>query len=41
LEASTFNDRLSERMITYKDILEMSGMEESAKQFWLELAGTI
>lgn len=41
LEVSTFNDRLSERMITYKDILEVSGMEESAKQFWLQLAGTI
>jgi len=41
LEVSTFNDRLSEGMITYEDILEMSGMEESTKQFWLELARTI
>jgi hypothetical protein len=41
LEVAPFNNRLSDKMVKYEDILEMSDMEESAKQFWLELARSI
>jgi hypothetical protein len=38
LEVATFNNRVSDKMLRYEDILEVSDMDELTKQFWLDLA---
>ena len=38
LEVATLNHRSSDQILRYEDILEMSDMDESSKQFWLDLA---
>ena len=40
LEVTNLHQSSSDRQLTHKDILDMSEMDETSKQFWLDLART-